>query len=72
MSRSRKKSTARGVCICRPGTVKKWKKEYNRSMRRVAVDSELTPLKREHGDIWAGPLDGKMWDSTMEKKNLRK
>lgn len=60
MSRSRRKTPIIPVCSASSSQMKKWKKIYNKLMRRVSVEAE-PPKKIEHSDVWNSPKDGKMW-----------
>lgn len=70
MSRSKRHTPILKVCNTR--TEKLWKKDYNKAMRRHPIDSELTPIKNEYGDIWSSPSDGKYYCKNPQPKWMRK
>ncbi len=70
MSRSFQKTKIFPIAKPGSGTVKQWKKECNRSMRRVPIDE--IPQKKEHGDPWTGPTDVKTYVYNADKKRMRK
>lgn len=74
MSRSRRKTPIVAFCNNSSGAVKKWKKEYNRAMRRCK--DEEHPKKNEYATEWDSPRDGKMYlgkpVKEWQKKALRK
>jgi hypothetical protein len=63
MSRSKKKPYISTTCIGdRAGVMKDWKKSANKKLRKVPVDRDVLPDKREV-DKWSAPNDGKhYWD----------
>ncbi|MEM6807161.1 MAG: hypothetical protein AAF696_37510 [Bacteroidota bacterium] len=75
MSRSKKKSKFHGVTKAK--SEKMDKREANRRFRRILkqkVDNgeEILPEARELSDVWAFAKDGKVYDRTMNEKDLRK
>lgn len=64
MSRSYKKPYISTTCAgARPGVQKKWKKEYNRRIRRISPHEELpgSRVKQLVSDAWVAPNDGKCY-----------
>lgn len=70
MSRSRKKTPILPIACVSRGGVKRWKKMYNRTMRRCK--DEEHPRKDEYADEWLGPCDGKKYYKNPDPKWMRK
>ena len=75
MSRSEKKNKIRGITTAK--SEKENKQEANRKYRRIikqkvkSNESEL-PEIREISNVWSFDKDGKIYDSEMSEKDLRK
>jgi hypothetical protein len=75
MSKSEKKTKIRGITTAK--SEKKNKQDANRKFRRIikqkvkSNESEL-PEIREISNIWSFDKDGKIYDSEMTEKDLRK
>ena len=75
MSRSRKKNKIRGITTAE--SEKQHKRDANRKFRRTINqkvkngDNELPELKAV-SNVWAFDKDGKIYDSEMSKKDMRK
>ena len=75
MSRSKKKTPISGVTISR--SEKKDKRNANRRFRRktkeqVNSGDETISELRELSNVWDFDKDGKLYDSHMSKKDMRK
>lgn len=68
MSRSKRKPYHNIACMAR-GAMKKWKKQCNRSLRRVSVEEELYAVKKMI-DRWSAPDDGR--SCSDDNKDARK
>uniref|UniRef100_UPI00404A94AD hypothetical protein n=1 Tax=Flavobacterium sp. TaxID=239 RepID=UPI00404A94AD len=75
MSRSEKKTKIRGITTAT--SEKENKQDANRKYRRIikqkvkSKESELPDLK-EISNVWSFDKDGKIYDSEMTEKDLRK
>lgn len=75
MSKSEKKTKIRGITTAQSEKVNK--QDANRKFRRIikqkvkSNESEL-PDVREISNIWSFDKDGKIYDSEMTEKDLRK
>jgi hypothetical protein len=75
MSKSEKKTKIRGITTAK--SEKENKQDANRKFRRIikqkvkSNESEL-PEIREISNIWSFDKDGKIYDSEMTEKDLRK
>lgn len=75
MSRSEKKTKIRGITGAK--SEKENKREANRKFRRIVKqkvklnESELPEIK-QISNVWSFDKDGKVYDSTMTDKELRK
>ncbi|WP_305983202.1 hypothetical protein [Roseivirga thermotolerans] len=75
MSRSKKKNKIRGITTAE--SEKQDKRDANRKFRRTINqkvkqgDTELPDLK-ELSNVWGFDKDGKIYDSEMTKKDMRK
>jgi hypothetical protein len=75
MSRSEKKTKIRGITTAK--SEKENKQEANRKYRRIvkqkvkSKESELPKIK-EISNVWSFDKDGKIYDSEMTDKDLRK
>ena len=75
MSRSEKKNKIRGITTAK--SEKENKQEANRKYRRIikqkvkSNESEL-PKIHEISNVWSFDKDGKIYDSEMSEKDLRK
>jgi hypothetical protein len=75
MSRSVKKTKIRGITTAT--TEKKDKQDANRKYRRITKqkvknDNEVLPEIREISNVWSFNKDGKIYDSKMTDKDLKK
>jgi hypothetical protein len=71
MSRSTRKTPIFPSCCVRAGYLKRWKRGYNKAMRRHDVTEE-NPHKRQFSDPWTGPTDGKRYQKGIPKKEMSK
>ncbi len=75
MSKSEKKTKIRGITTAK--SEKENKQDANRKFRRIikqkvkSNESEL-PRIRELSNVWSFDKDGKIYDSKMTEKDLRK
>lgn len=75
MSRSRKKMPIGPVAGCSRGTMKKWKKQCNRSIRRIPIEADLGNGSFVHrlSEVWMSPSDGKtFYHEAYHTKAMRK
>lgn len=77
MSRSKRKTPILKICSCRPGEMKKWKKEANRLIRRGEDTPGRFSSYKKITDRWNSPDDGtfyaiKHWFFGICKDELKK
>lgn len=61
-----KELIVRWCCSVKAGTMKKWKRQYNRNIRRITknkiktddIDLPLGPNWVKNGNMWSSPADG--------------
>jgi len=75
MSRSKKKTKISGITGAKSEKIEK--QDANRKQRRIVKQKvksgeEEFPNKRETSNVWTFSKDGKMYDSDMEEKEMRK
>ncbi|MDN5214420.1 hypothetical protein QQ020_20235 [Fulvivirgaceae bacterium BMA12] len=75
MSRSRKKTSKRGITSA--DSEKQDKRDANRKYRRIVKQQvnrgeEELPEVREVSDVWGFSKDGKVYDPDMREKDKRK
>ncbi|BDD05285.1 hypothetical protein [Aureibacter tunicatorum] len=75
MSRSFRKTKIHGITTAR--SEKQDKRDANRKFRRVSKqkvsdEERLFPVMREVSNVWAFAKDGKIYDSDMRDKEMRK
>lgn len=71
MSRSRKKHSIQWLCTNNHGEMKKWKRDMNRSLRRMPIEKHIDDgaAYKRFSDIWDSPSDGKIdWGDEKHKR----
>ena len=78
MSRSRKKIPITSWCTVKAGDMKSYKQQENRRLRRAVKQSlhvgeyEMLPHRKEYGDEWISPRDGKCYAPQFGRIDLKK
>lgn len=73
MSRSYKKPYHSTTCSgARPGIMKSWKKQNDKSLRHKEIEENLPPsYYKKLNDAWSAPNDGKIYNPDYKKAHRK-